>query len=177
MPLTHAMLIERAAKWLANTRKCSIVLTQASSYSNEHPDAIGWFRGGWSIVVECKTSVSDFYADRRKRWRQPGAIAMGQERWYLAEPGLIKPALVEDTGWGLLECHNTIRRVVDAERYPGRTARGTFLIPWAPERMGPEIDALLGALYNHAIESGKGLIGDGEIPGRPGPDLPQEKGT
>lgn len=162
MTMSHAALVKRAERWLANSRKCSIVLTEAFSWLHERPDAIGWFRGGWSIVVECKTSLSDYYADRRKRWREPGALAMGQERWYLTEPGLLKREMIVD-GWGLLECHvGSIRRVVDAERYPGPSKLCTHLIPWAPERMAPEIDALIGAMRNSALESGKGCLGDDE---------------
>jgi hypothetical protein len=127
------------------------VLTERRSYSHECPDAIGWYRGGWSILVECKASIGDFYSDKRKQWRQPEAIAMGQERWYLTEPGVLKADLLPD-GWGLIEAGARVRRIVDAAHYPSTLSghggfRPSRLTPWAPERMAPEIDLLIGALW------------------------------
>lgn len=71
--------------------------------TGEIPDAIG-FRERSSVLVECKTSRSDFFADRKKRYRaQPEVYApMGEFRFYAAPKGLIR---VEDLPerWGLLE--------------------------------------------------------------------------
>jgi hypothetical protein len=90
----------------------------------EIPDAIGWSsRYSWygSTVIECKTSVSDFYADKKKRhhWKKPGTALgyrrnrltetqakemgfvweaipmMGNYRFYMCEPGVLSVALVE----------------------------------------------------------------------------------
>lgn len=91
--------------------------------SGEIPDAIGW-RGVWSILVECKASLADFYADGRKqnrrweRWhdRHDGKTIphIGQERWYLCPAGVIDPARhTMPKGWGLLWATPTrIQRVV-----------------------------------------------------------------
>ena len=65
---THEDLCARACRWLSGTRQCRPVFSNIASCS-EIPDAIGWSsRYGWegSTVVECKTSVSDFYADKKK---------------------------------------------------------------------------------------------------------------
>jgi len=66
------------------------------------PDAIGWKKACHSVMVECKVTRADFLVDREKPWRQKPERGVGSERFYLAQPGLIK---VEElpTGWGLLE--------------------------------------------------------------------------
>lgn len=69
MTWTHEALCERAIRWLRGNRiRCAPVFSRNASCS-EVPDAIGWssmysVRG--SIVVECKASRNDFYADKRK---------------------------------------------------------------------------------------------------------------
>lgn len=81
---THEQLVERAGRWLKNTRGCKLVIVGARPWSTaEHPDAIGWMPGGVSIVVECKASAADFRADRRKLWRKL-TTGMGMYRFYLA---------------------------------------------------------------------------------------------
>ena len=68
MGLSHEQLCERARRWLSGTRRCDPVFSGIASCA-EIPDAIGWSSAyGWygSTVVECKTSVSDFYADKKK---------------------------------------------------------------------------------------------------------------
>jgi hypothetical protein len=82
---------------------CGVVLTELVTSIAETPDAIGWFVGGrFSILVEVKVSMSDFRADRRKRFRQRPGLGVGQWRYYLAPDGLIP---VDDLPewWGLLE--------------------------------------------------------------------------
>src|SRR5262245_18102650 len=73
--MTRDELCEKAMRWLRGTRRCNPVYAHNASCS-EIPDAIGWssshqWRG--STVIECKTSVSDFYADLRKyrMWQHP----------------------------------------------------------------------------------------------------------
>ncbi len=82
---THADLVERAARWLRSTKKCGVVLTEFVTSSPETPDAIGWTYGGnWSILVECKTSLSDFYADSKKQGRSLlRAAGLGRELYYV----------------------------------------------------------------------------------------------
>lgn len=117
----HDQLCERARRWLRGTRRCKPVLHTICSCS-EIPDAIGWNFYG-STVVECKASVSDFYADRKKyfRWRDPKSAGvmswpavrftqteaaelkyelfeiprMGTYRYYMSLPGVITKELVE----------------------------------------------------------------------------------
>lgn len=95
----------RAAKWLTNTRKCSIVVTEfATSGIMETPDALGWKNAKNTILIECKTSKSDFNRDSTKPFRRFWEFGLGQTRYYLTPPGLITTEELPD-GWGLLYCH------------------------------------------------------------------------
>lgn len=100
--LSHSELVARAARWLWNTCGCNAVLTEMSSYTGEIPDAIGWKPNGRSLLVECKTSRADFRADGEKEWRKNPLVALGAERYYFCQPGIIKPEELPE-GWGLAE--------------------------------------------------------------------------
>jgi len=116
--VTHADLVKRAGRWLRGTRKCKVVAEELRGWSiDEFPDAIGWTPKGYSIIVECKTSRSDFHADKRKPcrvgdrqfqrsghygWGQPPRFeTAGHERWYLAPEGVLDAACLP-FGCGLL---------------------------------------------------------------------------
>ncbi len=106
--MTHDEIVERAVRWLRNTKRCGVVLSELASSSSETPDAIGWVNGGrWSYLVECKTSRSDFYADKHKPGRVGFRITMGmgRERYYMAPDGILSAELVQKhrPAWGLLE--------------------------------------------------------------------------
>lgn len=129
-PVTHADLVRRAESWLRNTAGCALVATELCGFVlRESPDAFGLrvpearHTPGLgtpppdytSIVVECKTSLSDFYSDRSKGHRKDGGGA-GALRYYMVPKGLIEPARVPD-GWGLLvTCGQWARCVKEAER-------------------------------------------------------------
>ena len=91
--MTHAELVQVAAKWLR--ARCAVVITEMTSGAAEQPDAIG-FNSYVSTLVECKTSRADFFADRKKLSR------MGYYRYYLTAPGLLQISDIPE-GWGLLE--------------------------------------------------------------------------
>ena len=100
--MTHDELCERAYFWLRGTKRCQFALDGPKAMSSiEIPDAIGW-AGGLSIVVECKTSESDWYADGAKIVRKHPTLGMGRLR-YLMVPkemdGTIYPRI---GGWGYL---------------------------------------------------------------------------
>jgi hypothetical protein len=125
--VTHAFLVQLAARWLASTRKCSLVLTefQCANIASETPDAIGWL-WGWSVLVECKVSRADFRADAAKHSRSNREHSIGQERWYLTPPGLVGAHEVPP-GWGLLESGAKVRTIVRCPAGPGpgeRSPRG-----------------------------------------------------
>lgn len=116
--MTHAELVQRAARWLRNTKRCGLVLTEfVAGSAREIPDAIGWTHGGkWSYLVECKTSVGDFYAERRKPAKRSEWLygAIGRERYYLTERGVLGAERVKKNrpGWGLLEVRGRQVRVI-----------------------------------------------------------------
>lgn len=111
--MTHEDLVKRAERWLRNTIGCGVVLTEAASGS-ETPDAIGW-KGGYSHLVECKTSRADFRSDKKKMFRKHLWLSMGAYKWYLTPKGLLKPEEVSEQ-WGLLEVRGrTIRKIKKGE--------------------------------------------------------------
>ncbi len=100
--MTHSELVARAEMWLKN-QGCGVVFNdrlRALTHSGEQPDAIGW-RDGLCLLVECKASRSDFLADKKKRFRVDPKEGMGDWRFFMCPPDVIRP---EDlpTGWGLL---------------------------------------------------------------------------
>lgn len=107
--MSHDELVGRAARWLKTRFGCGVVATELRCQSSEEPDAIGFRYGGtWSVLVEVKVSRSDFLADRKKQRHH--VRGMGQERWYLTPPGLVRPEELPD-GWGLAEADKVIRVV------------------------------------------------------------------
>jgi hypothetical protein len=124
--MTHAELVIRAERWLRNSMRCGVVLTEASGGGIEIPDAIGW-TGRFSHLVECKTSRSDFLADRRKVFRQWACDdTLGYYRWFMVPAGLIEPTDVLPR-WGLLEVRtNSVRKTVKAK-------------PWNLDRQGSTV--------------------------------------
>ena len=115
--MTHEELVIRAERWL-KTMGCGVVLNdnfRAGTHSGEQPDAIGW-RDGLSLLVECKATRSDFLADRKKRFRADPALGMGDWRFFMCPPGLIKPEELPE-GWGLLYAHP--RKIQKVHGVPG----------------------------------------------------------
>ncbi len=100
--MTHNELVLRAEKWLKQ-QGCGVVFRddfRACTHNGEQPDSIGW-RDGLSILIECKSTRSDFLADKKKRFRKNPDIGMGDWRFFLCPKGMIKPEELPD-GWGLL---------------------------------------------------------------------------
>jgi len=114
--VNHADLVAVAAKWLKVQCRCPVVITEMVTAAMETPDAIGWTRGGVTTVVECKTSRSDFAADAKKFFRRSPNHGMGRFRYFMTEPGLLKPDELP-AGWGLLEV--TAKRVNIVKRSHG----------------------------------------------------------
>ena len=116
--MTHSQLVASAAEWLRRYR-CGIVLSEQACVSGEMPDAIGWKRACHSVVVECKISRADFFADQEKPFRQKPELGLGCERFYLTPAGLLHPEELP-RGWGLLE---SARRTVHVIRRSARNLR------------------------------------------------------
>lgn len=100
--MNHSQLVERAAKWLANTKRCPVVITEMAGGAEE-PDALGWTAGGHSILVECKATKSDFDADRHKAGRRLARLGMGNHRFYLVPPMILQHTVENaPSEWGVL---------------------------------------------------------------------------
>jgi len=106
--MTHAELVKKASRWL-RSQGCAVIITEMASGAYQQPDAIGW-HPTYSILVECKASRSDFLSDKNKCHRRVGK-SMGDRRYYLAFPGIIKSADLPEK-WGLLEPHGKVMKVV-----------------------------------------------------------------
>ena len=88
--------------------------------SKESPDIIGWSTG-FSTLIECKATRSDFLNDSKKIVRRNPKTGMGQRRYYLCPSGIIE---IEDLPkkWGLLWAEKgrvTVKR--EARGHPDRS--------------------------------------------------------
>lgn len=97
--MTHKELVEIGKKWLWG--KCEIVITELTTGISETPDVIGW-HSGVSTLIECKTNRADFLKDKHKGSRRSPGIAVGNCRYYLAPPGVIRGHEIPGK-WGVLE--------------------------------------------------------------------------
>lgn len=158
---SHSDLCQVAVRWLRKSFQsgghgCQIAFAEPriSYLGGESPDAIG-FRvsepsyGGGSVVVECKTSRSDFLADARKPHRRPGE-GMGRFRYFMAPDGLIEPAELP-CGWGLVEV---------GKRNRTRVVRGAVtdvrnLQAWEQEHNAVRETLLLANLLHRIGDAGK----------------------
>lgn len=91
---------------------CGVVFAEHTA-GFEHPDAMGWKYGTWSIVVECKVSRADFFADRKKPTRAAYEKRPAAHCYYLVPTGLVSPNELPD-GWGLLYVDGKRVRVMKA---------------------------------------------------------------
>lgn len=96
-------------------RDCGIVLTEVGgAYLGEIPDAIGFRTDGTSILIECKASRNDFFREQfEKASRRVPMLGLGQQRYYMAERGLLDISELPE-GWGLLEIYPKQVRVAKA---------------------------------------------------------------
>lgn len=125
--MTHAQLVRHAEQWLRRHYRCGIVLSEQSCASGETPDVIGWKGSCRSVVIECKISRSDFFADQEKPFRREPETGMGCERFYLAPQGLIAKSELP-CGWGLLECKG--REIIMTARPPRQSRRTETGMKW-----------------------------------------------
>lgn len=107
--INHAELVKRAVAWLKYNQRCTIVGNELSTIISETPDVLG-FKGGFSTLIECKASRSDFFADSKKQFRRTPGEGMGNTRYYMAPVRLIEPHELPPM-WGLLEVYESRIRV------------------------------------------------------------------
>lgn len=86
-------------------------------------------------MVECKISISDYYADTRKPFRTDGN-QIGAERYYFTPPNILNPERMPE-GWGLVEVRG--KRCVFVVLAPGRKKMG--LVGKTYYAIFPEADA------------------------------------
>jgi hypothetical protein len=122
--MTHAALVRLAEQWLRTRYRCGIVLSEQSCASGETPDVIAWKGKCRSVVVECKVSRADFFADQEKPFRKDPELAMGCERFYLVPQGLVTAQELPHK-WGLLESKGReVRMAVKPCRQSQRSQTG-----------------------------------------------------
>lgn len=122
--MTHHQLVRLAEQWLRRQYRCGIVISEQSCASGETPDVIGWKGKCRSVLVECKISRADFFADQEKPFRKDPSLGMGCERFYLVPAGLISHEELPKR-WGLLECKGReVRLAVRAGRNSQRSETG-----------------------------------------------------
>lgn len=68
--------------------KYAYVFSEIVCSANERPDVIGWYYGS-SLVVECKRTRADFFADRDKPHMFDAESGMGRRRYYVTPEKLI----------------------------------------------------------------------------------------
>ena len=129
---SHQELVDKAVAWLKRPLNrhgpaCHVAVSECKTgYNGEIPDAFG-YRAltealGGTVLVECKTSLSDFKRDATKPHRNGTTLGVGQHRFYMCEAGLLS---IKDlpAGWGLLEV--TARGAVKCTHgYPATTHYG-----------------------------------------------------
>lgn len=99
--ITHAELVSVAHTWL-ETQGCSLILLEPDAFTQEKPDAIGWQKSGFSLVVECKVSKADFIKDKDKPFRKDLTRSLGSAKYFLTPKGLIGKNDIPKF-WGLIE--------------------------------------------------------------------------
>jgi hypothetical protein len=88
--VTHKELVAASARWLTETMRCPIAIPEPKVFAGENPDAMGFFDGGESVLIECKTTTADFRGDKSKPYRRHPTNGMGDYRIY---------AVTESVSW------------------------------------------------------------------------------
>lgn len=129
IPRSHRELCEIAERWLIGKYGCRIAIAEPNCIiTKEQPDAIGW-HGRVSVLVEAKTSRSDFLADAKKPFRANPQDGMGIYRYYMCEPDVIT---IDDLPerWGLLHVlqGDRVRELRRSQRFEADRAEELSLL-------------------------------------------------
>lgn len=111
---THKKLVRRMVRWLKNTERMLVVISELSTRNSETPDVIGWAGGALSILIECKISHADFLADAKKHFRRHAEWGVGDMRYMAAPKGLLKVDEIPE-GWGLLDVDRYVYTTKEAK--------------------------------------------------------------
>jgi hypothetical protein len=132
---THKQLVSRIAKTFKNRHQSAIVMAEFVTSAQEIPDVIVWQSGAYSVLIECKVNRSDFLSDKAKFFRRQEDYGMGDNRYYAAPSGIIKPEELPE-GWGLFEVSaNQVRVVVEAKRKEANKRRECLMLMSALRRL------------------------------------------
>jgi len=169
-PIDHHSLCQEAAKWLLQASvplgrrlgehtsttyaRCDVALVELRSAAAEQPDVLAW-SGGVSILIEVKTSRSDFAADAKKHFRQHPEFGMGRYRYYLAPSGVLAVNDMPDK-WGLLEWDGKRIRVVSTAEFQEQHAvyYEVRMLQSALRRLPPGTQAVSARYFQHKLASG-----------------------
>jgi len=97
--LSHKDLVLIGYKWILKNASCGVAFKEFHTINLEIPDVLG-FNSSDSVLIECKTSRSDFRKDFKKSHRINGK-GMGQYRFYMCPTGIIKKEELPEK-WGLI---------------------------------------------------------------------------
>jgi len=111
-PFTHDDLVQIGRDWCLRPWKnadsghsgCGLVIAEMTSSAFETPDVIGW-NSYSSILIEAKTSRSDFKRDHKKVFRRCPDMGVGKQRYFITPKGLISKDELPDN-WGLIEVND-----------------------------------------------------------------------
>jgi hypothetical protein len=98
--MTHDELNDLAVRYLRTTGGFSVICKECHSNVQEIPDVYA-INNRYSVVIECKTSHSDFERDGKKRFRRYPKEGLGRFRYYFCEEGVIAPSELPNK-WGLI---------------------------------------------------------------------------
>jgi len=136
----HKHLVERAVMWLKRKRY-PVILPEfiAYTWNRENPDVIA-FNSHHSVVIECKTSRSDFLRDKKKPCKNLIYKGMGNYRYYLCPENIIQ---IDDVPkiWGLIW-------VVEKKFILRKQAP---FIPWAEICYKSEINTLVSKVRRNEV--------------------------
>lgn len=141
--IPHKDLCMKAEAFIRKAMGCSTAVNELKcrTKTREIPDAIGWKRNK-SVLIECKTSRSDFLVDKKKKVRVNPELGMGDFRFYLCPEGVIKPEDLPEK-WGLIYDINGVLEMIVGPRGKGWVTSKTHFIGGNKEA---EMSVLLSAL-------------------------------
>ena len=125
----HSELINIGKKWLKNQGgkfwSCGVVFTEIVTVNTEIPDIIGFSSSG-SVVIEVKSSRTDFLRDKNKMFRKHPYMGMGGYRFYLCPTDIIKEKDLPEK-WGLVYVNeNGKARIIVKPEYQERNIKAEF---------------------------------------------------
>lgn len=112
--MKHNELISLAIKWLKK-QDCTLFAPEFVTSAKETPDVMGWTRRGASYLIECKISIEDFKADKKKTGNRIPEFKMGNYKYYFCLLELVVQLenKIPD-GWGLISVHVPLKRPIFA---------------------------------------------------------------